>query len=515
MLEALERHPAVRLALHYSGPLLGLAAARATGVHRAAARARRARPGRDHGRRLLRAGARRRCPSATGSASSAGWATSSRRCSVAGRTGAWLAERVWEPDLPTSLVAGGYAWTILDDAHFRAAAIPEEALWGPYTTEDQGRLLTRLRHRAGPALPDPVPRGRGGHRLPPRPRDRRRRTGRHDGRRRREVRGLADDLEALLGRGSLGRPVLRGARGERRTGSPPSTPSAWLGDHQPIGRVYVPTGSYAEMGEWALPADESRVFASVLAGAKAARPPRGALAARRVLAQLPGQVPRDQRPAQADAAGVGQGRRDGGRPRRATARSTTSTRASRTTATGTASSGGSTSATCAWRRTSTSSPPRTSRTPSRAALDAAERLDLDMDGIDEVRLADRRAGRDGRPRRRRRASAAGTSGRPAMRVTAVLRRRPEAYHERPAGRRCAARPGASASGPTPSATRPLPRSTTTVLMKERGSRPGSSTTRTSVGAAWSGSSRPTRADRAWAMRRRPSSATRSTAPSRS
>ena len=38
-------------------------------------------------------------------------------------TGAWLAERVWEPDLPTALVDGGYEWTILDDAHFRAAAI--------------------------------------------------------------------------------------------------------------------------------------------------------------------------------------------------------------------------------------------------------------------------------------------------------------------------------------------------------------------------------------------------------
>ena len=64
--------------------------------------------------------------------------------SIAGRRprGAWLAERVWEPDLPTSLVEAGYRWSILDDAHFRAATIPEEDLWGPYTTEDQGRLLT-------------------------------------------------------------------------------------------------------------------------------------------------------------------------------------------------------------------------------------------------------------------------------------------------------------------------------------------------------------------------------------
>ncbi len=39
-----------------------------------------------------------------------------------------------------------------------------------------------------------------------------------------------------------------------------TTPSAWLADHPPIGRVYIPTGCYAEMGEWALPADESLVF---------------------------------------------------------------------------------------------------------------------------------------------------------------------------------------------------------------------------------------------------------------
>ena len=48
----------------------------------------------------------RRCRSATGSASSRAWATSSSAGSGVGPRGAWLAERVWEPDLPTSLVAG-------------------------------------------------------------------------------------------------------------------------------------------------------------------------------------------------------------------------------------------------------------------------------------------------------------------------------------------------------------------------------------------------------------------------
>ena len=43
-----------------------------------------------------------------------------------------------------------------------------------------------------------------------------------------------------------------------------TTPTAWLAGHAPIGRVYVPTGSYAEMGEWALPPDESVAFATAL-----------------------------------------------------------------------------------------------------------------------------------------------------------------------------------------------------------------------------------------------------------
>src|SRR4029079_10987625 len=59
-----------------------------------------------------------------------------------GPGGAWRAACVGERALPTALVDGGYQWTILDDAHFRAAAIPEEALWGPYTTDDQGKVLT-------------------------------------------------------------------------------------------------------------------------------------------------------------------------------------------------------------------------------------------------------------------------------------------------------------------------------------------------------------------------------------
>ena len=51
------------------------------------------------------------------------------------------------------------------------------------------------------------------------------------------------------------------------------TPSGWLAGHPPIGRVYVPTGSYAEMGEWALPPDEAAAFADAVHAAKAGHRP--------------------------------------------------------------------------------------------------------------------------------------------------------------------------------------------------------------------------------------------------
>jgi hypothetical protein len=70
------------------------------------------------------------------------------------------------------------------------------------------------------------------------------------------------------------------------------------------------------MGEWALPGRrEPSVHGRPPERAEAAQA-RGALAARRVLAQLPGEVPRDQRPPQADAPDIGEGRGDAARTER-------------------------------------------------------------------------------------------------------------------------------------------------------------------------------------------------------
>ncbi len=271
MLEALERHPGVRLALHYSGPLLGwLQHERPEFIERLRALVARDQVevmGGGHYEPVLtslperdRIGQLRRM--------------SDELEALFGRRpqGAWLAERVWEPDLPTSLVAGGYAWTILDDAHFRSAAIPEEALWGPYTTEDQGRLLRvfgteqGLRYRIPFREVDEVIGYLREHATDDRPR----------------VGMMGDDGEKFGAWPKTwkhcwgeGRWVDRffEALEANRDWLTTVTPSAWLSEHEPIGRVYVPTGSYAEMGEWALPAGESQVFASVLAGARAAGRP--------------------------------------------------------------------------------------------------------------------------------------------------------------------------------------------------------------------------------------------------
>ncbi|HID39742.1 MAG TPA: hypothetical protein EYP36_09555, partial [Calditrichaeota bacterium] len=50
--------------------------------------------------------------------------------------GMWLAERIWEPTLPSTLYESGVEYTILDDTHFKYAGLRDEDLRGYYLTED-------------------------------------------------------------------------------------------------------------------------------------------------------------------------------------------------------------------------------------------------------------------------------------------------------------------------------------------------------------------------------------------
>ncbi|HEV2006927.1 MAG TPA: alpha-amylase/4-alpha-glucanotransferase domain-containing protein [Candidatus Limnocylindrales bacterium] len=279
MLDAIEGHPLIRLGLHYSGPLLEwLRAERPEFLVRLRVLVARGQVeilgGGLYEPVLASLPERDRIAQLTRMADAVEGSLGVRPA------GAWLAERVWEPDLPTSLVDAGYAWTILDDAHFRAAGIAEDAMWGPYTTEDQGRLVTVFGTEKGLRYRIPF----------------------------REVEEVIDYLhsEATEAGDRLG---VMGDDGEK-FGAWPGTwehcwgerrwverffealeanadwlattrPSDWLAGHAPVGRTYLPTGSYDEMGEWALPAAEGVAFAAALhhareAGAPEARWLRGA-----------------------------------------------------------------------------------------------------------------------------------------------------------------------------------------------------------------------------------------------
>jgi alpha-amylase len=266
MLEALERHPGVRLSLHYTGPLLEwLASERPEFIERLVALVRVGQvelvggglyepilaslPEHDRVDQLVR------------------MATTLERITGHRPKGAWLAERVWEPDLPTSLVSAGYQWTILDDQHFRAAALPEANLWGAYTTEDQGQLLTVFGTEQG--LRYRIPFGTVESVI-----DYLREHATEAGNR---VGMMGDDGEKFgawpgtyahcWGDGRWGDRFFEALEANSDWLST-VTPSQWLDKEPPIGRVYVPTSSYSEMGEWALPADETVVFTKLLHDAR-------------------------------------------------------------------------------------------------------------------------------------------------------------------------------------------------------------------------------------------------------
>ena len=267
MIGALERHPGVLVGLHYSGPLLEwLQAERPDTVIRLQALVARgqveilgggwtepilaALPDGDRVRQVRRMG------------------DELERLFGRRPSGAWLAERVWEPSLPADLARGGYEWTILDDNHLRAASVPEDAMWSAFTTDDQGERLTvfgteqGLRYRIPFGDVDDLIGYLRDHAT-------------EDGRR---LGTMGDDGEKFgswpttwqhcWGTGAWVERCFTAfeAHADWLT---TTTPSGWLEHEQPAARIYVPTSSYVEMTEWALPADEAGAFHRALAAARA------------------------------------------------------------------------------------------------------------------------------------------------------------------------------------------------------------------------------------------------------
>ncbi len=58
--------------------------------------------------------------------------------------GMWLAERVWEPSLVSSIADAGIEYVVLDGSHFKMVGKTDAELSGYFETEDQGRALKLL-----------------------------------------------------------------------------------------------------------------------------------------------------------------------------------------------------------------------------------------------------------------------------------------------------------------------------------------------------------------------------------
>jgi 4-alpha-glucanotransferase len=58
--------------------------------------------------------------------------------------GAWLTERVWEPELPSSLAPSGVEYTLVDDNHFLGAGFDLDNLYGYGLSEDEGHIVKVL-----------------------------------------------------------------------------------------------------------------------------------------------------------------------------------------------------------------------------------------------------------------------------------------------------------------------------------------------------------------------------------
>jgi hypothetical protein len=55
--------------------------------------------------------------------------------------GMWLAERIWEPHLPKPMSQAGVKYTIVDDSHFKYSGLSDKELLGYYLTEEEGHTL--------------------------------------------------------------------------------------------------------------------------------------------------------------------------------------------------------------------------------------------------------------------------------------------------------------------------------------------------------------------------------------
>lgn len=265
MVEALERHPGVRLSLHYTGSLLDwMKETHPEFLRSIAALVKRGQVevvGGGYYEPILPS-----IPDDDKLAQIRRLTERVQRDFGEKPTGMWLAERVWEPGLPRYLRDAEIEWTILDDVHFKNVGLEDEDLYGYYATEDQSTALKVF--ATSKSLRYTIP-----------------------------WRPVGETIETLHSLATMdgSRILVMGDDGEK-FGSWPETGSycwgsngnngwveeffmalernsAWLHmtllgeyarSYPALGRIYIPTSSYIEMTEWALPPKKSFAFGKIL-----------------------------------------------------------------------------------------------------------------------------------------------------------------------------------------------------------------------------------------------------------
>ncbi len=180
--------------------------------------------------------------------------------------GMWLAERVWEPHLPKSIAAAGISHVVVDDFHFKMAGLHDNELDGYYLTEEQDGVVRifpgseKLRYLIPFHPPEETIALLSGLRSTERNR----------------LAVMADDGEkfgiwpetyhTVYEEGWLERffTMIEQSSDWLET----ATFSEYLKKELPRGRIYLPTASYMEMGEWSLPTRSMKEYEDALAKAK-------------------------------------------------------------------------------------------------------------------------------------------------------------------------------------------------------------------------------------------------------
>jgi 4-alpha-glucanotransferase len=175
--------------------------------------------------------------------------------------GMWMPERVWEQSMTSDLVAAGIQYTMLDDFHFKNAGLAEDQLHGYYLTEDDGNLLA--------VFPDSEPLR---YMIPfASPQDSIDYLGRVAASRPGAVAVFGDDGEKLGAWPQTKQSVYDEGwlvrffdlLGEHQSWIQSVTPSEVIDGTPPVDTIYLPEGSYREMTEWVLPAEQLAEYAAI------------------------------------------------------------------------------------------------------------------------------------------------------------------------------------------------------------------------------------------------------------